>query len=219
MWPFDIPGLLGIGNLVFTEGPKTSSTLTSSPTVSPGDNGDRDRDNTVAAASGNTSPEGNSVNPGAFVAAGVAALTLVILALFVVRRRRSSDESLSKHRELADDDDGGMSTDDETMQNVTAETETPPRKSYIVGENESLQSWDSRRTGMDGQEVYVANVAAMDYRHSPHHMCSSPNCEMCEQKRQQGTRFVMADSGMDGHASFIPSESARQYEHEDTVDL
>jgi len=215
MWPFNIPGFLGFGNLVVSEGSDPPSIVTSTPTVSPGDDGDRDGD--AIGIDKDTSPEGSSVNPGAFVAAGVAALTLVILALFVARRRRNSDESLSKHRELADDDDGDMSTDDETMQNVTAVT--PPRKSYIVGENESLQSWGSREVGEDGQEVFVANVSALDYRHSPHHMCSSPNCEMCEQKRQEGTRFVMADSGMDQHASFVPSESARQYEHEDTVDL
>jgi len=220
MWPFSIPGLLGIGSLEVTEVPDDGSTpapVTPAPVTAP----------TPAPIAGSPvvgiqdrAPSGgDSVNPGAFVAAGVAGLILIIVALFVVRRRRNSDESLSKHRELGDDeDDGGLATDedDETMQNVTIDS-TPPRKSYVVGEDESLRSWDSRHAGADGQEVYVASPA-MDFQHSPHHECSSPTCEACEKKRQQGTKFVMADSGIDT-PTYLPAESDRNYEQEDTVDL
>ena len=212
MQPFNVTGLLGLGNLVVTEG---TGTLTSSPTASPGE-GDGNRDPGVSSI--NASAEDKSVNPGAFVAAALAGLTLVFLALFVAKRRRDSDESLSKHRELQDDEDLGLTTDDDdTLQNREA---IPPRKSYVVGEGESVQSWDSQLVpDHDGQEVYAASPV-MDYQHSPHHMCSSPNCELCEQKRQQGTRFIMADSGKDQHMSFIPSEeNDRDYEHDDTVDL
>ena len=214
MWPFDISGLLGFGNLQVTEG---SDSLTSSPTASPGDGNGTRGDSGVNGINA-ASPEGSSVNPGAFVAAGLAALTLALLALFVARRRRYSDESLSKHRELADDEDAGLTTDDDdTLQNTAA---VPQRKSYVVGEGDSIQSWDSGRNGNDGQEVYAAPSPVMDLHHSPHHMCSSPNCEVCEQKRQQGTRFVMADSSMDQHSSYIHSEeNDRDYEHDDTVDL
>lgn len=220
MWPFRISGLLGIGSLVVTEVPDDGSTPApvATPAAAPTAAPITDRDGPVSGIEDNAPSGGDSVNPGAFVAAGVAGLILIIVALFVVRRRRNnSDESLSKHRELGDDDDdGGLATDedDETMQNVTIDS-TPPRKSYVVGEEESLRSWDSR--GANGQEVYVASPA-MDYQHSPHHECSSPTCEACEMKRQQGTRFVMADSGIDT-PTYLPAESDRNYEQEDTVDL
>jgi len=214
MWPFDIPGFLGFGgNLVVTEG--NGSNSTSTPTASPEGDGTRGG---VAGIEDDTQPEGKNVNPGAFVAAGVAALTLIIVAMFVVRRRRNSDESLSKHRELADDDDeGGLTTDDDDTAIHASTVVTLPQKSYVIGEeNDSLRSWND--PGGDGQEVFVP-----EYQHAPDHMCSSPNCEACEIKRRQGTTFVMADSSLgQEHAtfeSFSPEDSVRQYEHDDTVDL
>ena len=216
MWIFDIPGLLGFGNIAVTDpdangdGNGNGGSATTPPTKPPTD----DNGAIVRGTTDELSPKDDKLNPGAFVAIGVASLILIFVALFVCRRRRrSSDDSLSKHRELPDDEDdeGGMTTDDdETMQ------ASPPRKSYVVGENESLQSWTSRQPG-DGQEVYMA-AAATDYQHSPHHECSSPNCEACEKKRQQGTRFVMADPGIEA-PTYLPADSARQYEQDDTVDL
>lgn len=209
MWPFNITGLLGIGNLEVTEGPTNRETPIPTPSPSrasgtiDGITGGEDR----------SIDGGNSVNPGAFVAAGLAALVLVIVGLFVIRRRRQSDDVMSKHRELQNDDEGGMTTDDDdTLQNVTVAS--PPRKSYIVGENDSLQSWNSRKA-KDGQEVFIAST---QFQHSPHHECSSPNCEACEIKRQQGTRFVLADSSSD-HNEYMMSQSTRNYEQNDTVDL
>lgn len=211
MQSFNVSGLRGLGNLIVTEGSGASA-----PAAAPGDE-DGNRDPGVSSI--NSAADDKSVNPGAFVAAGLAGLTLVLLALFVARRRRYSDESLSKHRELQEDEDLGLTTDDDdTLQQREV---IPQRKSYVVGEADSVQSWDSRKSpGNDGQEVYAASSPVVDYQHSPHHMCSSPNCELCEQKRQQGTRFIMADSGNDQHVSFIPSEeNDRDYEHDDTVDL
>ena len=166
----------------------------------------------------NSQSNGSSVNPGAFVAAAVAVLTLVLVSLFVVRRHRnSSADSQSKHREFTDDeDDLGHETDENTAMSPAG----PVRKSYVVSDNSLEDSFYSGRSGGEGQEIYKAvdrSRQQRDFRYEPHDECSSPNCEACEMKRRSGTKFVAADTGIQ---SLITQDlPPREYEADDTVSL
>ncbi len=145
-----------------------------------------------------SSPSGNNLNPVAFVSAAVAALVVVLLALFFIRRRRRSSDSVSKHRELTDDeDDLGFETDGEAV--------TPPRKSYVLGE--------------DDDTTYNLPRPESTARHGPDEECSSPTCEICEARRQSGTRFLIAENGVEQINSRLPRDSYRNYQADDTVDL
>jgi hypothetical protein len=248
IWTFDIDGLLGFGEVQVEEvappepavnEPDTNSTTSngtgttaepppaaseSAPTPGP-----RTRASppvtTVAGIQNNESRD-RSVNPGAFVAAAMAALALMLVAVFVAKRQRDrSTDSISKHREFHDDEDNdsdlGNETDDNTAMTpipaTTPQSPPPPqqRLAYIVGDDES---WN---TGLSssamGQEMLASPALTELLQHGPHVTCSSPNCEVCELKRQGGTKFVASSAAMDS-----PSREElppRRYEAEDTVSL
>jgi hypothetical protein len=180
---------------------------------------------TVAAGIQNNASRDRSVNPGAFVAAAVAALTLMLVAVFVAKRQRDrSTDSISKHREFHDDEDNdsdlGNETDDNTaMTPIPATPQSPPpppqqRLAYIVGDDES---WNTARSSAVGQEILASPALTELLQHGPHVTCSSPNCDVCELKRQMGTKFVASNAAMDSP----PREELppRRYEAEDTVSL
>lgn len=180
-----VTGLKGFGSMKLENlGNETSS----------GDTGD----DSTSQSRGSPS-SGNNLNPVAFVAAAVAALVVVLLALFFIRRRRQrSSDSVSKHRELTDDeDDLGFDTDGEAA--------TPPRKSYILGEDDDTN--------------YSLPRPESTARHGPDEECSSPTCEICEARRQSGTRFLVAENGVEQINSRLPRDSYRNYQANDTVDL
>lgn len=237
-WTFNVEGLKGFGNVTVDRVDNEGGNVNPSdvtPTPVP-----LDRGIPPVAITGiqDTQASGNGVNPGAFVATAVAALTLVLVALFVIRRHRDkSSDSISKHQELTDDEiDLGNETDEIDLGNETDDYTTmtrappPPQKSYVVGDTSVDGSWITSRSAGEGQEVYAAAVAQHpgyadfsrtreqeDYRHDPYHNCSSPNCVECEMKRQSGTKFVAADHGID--TSITQHLPPREYEADDTVSL
>jgi hypothetical protein len=248
IWNFDINGLLGFGEVQVEEvaspepavnepdnnsttSNNTSTNTTTEPppaaSVSSPTPGPRTRasppSGTVSGIQNNESRD-RSVNPGAFVAAAVAALTLMLVAVFVAKRQRDrSTDSISKHREFHDDEDNdsdlGNETDDNTaVTPIPAMTpQSPPpqqRLAYIVGDDES---WNTGRSSAMGQEILASSALTELLQHGPHVTCSSPNCEVCELKRQMGTKFVASSAAMDSP----PREELppRRYEAEDTVSL
>lgn len=229
-WDFNIDELLGFGDVQVTE-----TVVDTGDDEEDGDVADEDEDGgtpTPGPGTRDVSPvdgtvtgidrsEGSSnrANPGAFVAAAVAFLTLVLVALFIVKRHRYhvSSDSISKHLELTDDDiDMGNETDDNT-----AMTPMPPPLPdvYVVGDDESYIA----NRSSDGHEVYRASLSNHPgfsdiVHHGPNEQCSSPNCQACEAQRQSGTRFVGANAGTESPVSNSDLKP-REYEADDTVSL
>jgi hypothetical protein len=209
-WPFNINGLNGFGDIQVAQGDGGSSNGVVPSDVAPTP-GPVDRGAPPLVAS-QQSESGRGGNPGAFVAAAVAALTLVLVALFVVRRSRSSSsDSLSKHREFTnDEDDLGNETDENTAN-------TPPRKSRIVGDGSLDDSWNSGYTASGRQLQYEGyKTRLQDFQQEPHHECGSATCEACAIDRERGTQFVLADLGMGPTMQNLPP---RVYAADDTVNL
>jgi hypothetical protein len=233
----NIPGFQGFADVLVTleesdtdngdngtEG--TSSPISSAPQTAAPVSSPTDRGIPAAEIQEEDNKSTNGVNPGAPVAAAVAALILILVAMFVVRSRKAEGSIASslKHRELIEYEedhvtDLGMETD--------SNQGTPVRKSYVVGD-ESVGSWGTGPPA-EGQEVYAASLRnenennytydkAIDYfPHGPHHECSSPNCITCETRRQAGTRFVVADTGVSIRQ--LQVDGPRDYETGNTVEL
>jgi hypothetical protein len=110
-WSFDdIPGWRGFSDVGFTlteSQNNNDGSGTSSDRGTGGDGGGSDVTSIQDGTSRNASDDG--VKPGAFVAAGVAALILIILAIFIIQRRNNKhleqvNESM-KHVQMTDDEE------------------------------------------------------------------------------------------------------------------
>jgi hypothetical protein len=226
-WNWNISGFLGFGDIsITTTSNSTAGGGSSSPAPAPTPIAPRAMGPTVSGIQKSEKSK-SRVNPTAPIVASLAAVILIVVATFVVRRRKqNSDDSISKHRELVDDDgdgldpgmetdiDPGMETDEYTADYASART---PPKSYVVGDGDS-----TFEESHQGQEVFAASLEQHqeyeDFRQAPHHQCSSPNCDACEAKRQQGIKFVTAETGFE-HAPHLPPNATRDYDAEDTVSL
>lgn len=148
---------------------------------------------------------GKSANSIAFVAAAAGSLVVILAALFLIRKRRKQSEKADQIRELTDDEyDLGMETNDESYDDGYREETAVPKQAYVL--NDEFSTHESK----NGHEVY-RNV-----RHGPYETCSSPSCDMCEAKRQEGTRFIVANSFDEKHRRST-SSSSRRYAARDTV--
>lgn len=229
---FSIDGLLSVGDLQVQQsagGTPGKATSVGSPTPAPGSNRGTPTPVAVSGIQGTTPNNGGSqANAGAFVAASVAALTLVLVALFVVRRHRNnmSDSVGSKHRELTDDE-GDLENETDDISGISPPRSTP-RKAYVVSDASLDESWNSNYvrspTVEIGQEVYLPtqnrNSQAMmqprNYLLEPHHECASPDCPTCGMARQYGTTTFIPTDDSEAHTHDMP---VRNYSAKDTVDL
>lgn len=180
-WSFDdIPGWRGFSNVGYT--------LTEDGGSSGGDGSDgRDGNGTStdggdrgisSVQGGNQNTSNNDTNPGAFVAAGVAALILIVLAIFIIQRRNKKNleqvnESM-KHIQM---------TDDEEDEHLVAHERSMEKThlSYINDDNDIVSVVDNsiyhdHKGGSDGEgtEVMASHAAP-----------SRENSTFTQQYRQQ----------------------------------
>jgi hypothetical protein len=160
---------------------------------------------------------GRTPNSIAFVAAAAASLGVILAALFLIRRRRKeTDENVTKIRELTDDeDDLGIETNDDSVVNgrtpssyVVGRATVAPKMAYVL--NDEFSTQDSAN---DPPTVYRSA-----HRHGPYETCNSPTCEICAVRRENGTRFIAADSFHETSRT-MSSQRKRNYKTDDTVQL
>ena len=161
----------------------------------------------------------------AIVIAGV--LVLLFFALFV--RRRNRDSYSMKHHSL--DDDGEVLEDDTFFDGASSpgsvlfDPNATPRKSHIVGEEDSIfsgwtgydmagrnldDSYDGPRRG--GPRGVDEHAMTQDV-----HRCASATCEICELRRQAGIQFLPTMPSHSGDS--VPENATRVYETRDTIAL
>jgi hypothetical protein len=204
---------LGFSNVNVNEGGDGGVTSDEGDNVTLGNNTaapDGDRGG-IDAVQGGQAPDDddNKVNPGAFVAAGLAALILVLVALFVTRRRRStSEEEALKLQNLTDDED--MEAETNSLRSglhsgLYSDSNSPARKSYVV-EDASEGEW-TKDPDNEGREVDYVTTFRDSQAYS-----TAPSWN------QGSTRFIVTDSAVEPLA-LIPDVSDRHYVAEDTVNL
>jgi len=158
----------------------------------------------VAAVQGpqnRVAPDDGRLSAGAAVGIAFAALAVVLLAVFAVRRKRrqSSSRDIKPVLTVDDEDDALMAYSD--MQ------EEP--KVHVLGEEDSLML-------SQGEAVEVMSVMQTDAARQ-HEYCSSPSCDICEQRRQSGgVQFVETATAL---PESLPPDATRSYVADDTVTL
>jgi hypothetical protein len=169
---------------------------------------------TVAgSATGVERDEGLNAGGAVGIAAGCLALLLILVLL--VRRRQDSDEV--SHLKLEEE---GEDTFIHELDSASQPShDYSPRNAHIVGEEDSIFSgW----TGYPGKDAFNDDQSEgvegiLGVRHGDVHVCASATCEACEKKRRQGLQFMPTGSPL--RPLGLPSDAARDYVAEDTVEL
>jgi hypothetical protein len=194
LYTLAIPGV-SIEDVQVTQGSSQPDVISNeSPAPGPSDRGITP---SPIASVEKTQNSSNGPSPGAFVAVAGAALTLILVALFVIRRRHDaiSVESQSKHREFTDDlGDIGEETGDDNSAN--SPIPPAPRKSYVISEQSLDESWNNAAI-REGQDVHAGSDSNARHQSSQ-------------------TTFMVADGALDPGLMNLPR---RNYETGDTVHL
>ena len=228
----NIQGLLGIavaGSGVTTGGGGTGVVVPEvpEPTQAPVD-GEVDTNRTVVGVQGPGGEpiESDDPNYGLIVGATAGALFVSLLALLLFRRKseqRNESEATRalKHRQFTEDEDdmhsGRGDTEDgmskPPIARVINDSDDGTIETSYVSSNRSGQRPVALPVPFDKDEIHALSLAEIEA-----HECSSPNCEICEAKRQRGAiHFVRASvDSLNGAVRSLPS---RQYVSNDTVEL
>jgi hypothetical protein len=162
---------------------------------------------------------GERTKAGPFIGAAAGALALLLLLVIFVRRSRGhQDDEEVTHLKLQDDGDTTF------IQELASDDGTPERNylsrgAHVVGENDSIFSdW----TGYSGKRPKDANgrdrnTGRLGHISTDVHQCSSATCEVCEQRRQLGVKFIAA--GSPPRPDSLPNNASRDYAANDTVSL
>jgi hypothetical protein len=172
-------------------------------------------DGTNRVVQGNNSIEDEGLNAGGAVGIAAGCLAMLLLLVLLVRRRNDSDEV--SHLKLEEEGE------DTFIHEIdTASSEHSPRNAHVVGEEDSIfsgwtgypakgvASYDDDSQGVEG---------ILGKRHGDVHACASATCEVCELKRRQGLGLQFIPTGSPPRPLGLPSDAARDYVAEDTVEL
>lgn len=165
---------------------------------------------------GEGSNDDDGLGPAGIVLISVSAVALVLAALFLVNRRRNSSQL--SHVYL--DDDGSVMKDIGDEDTDTSSQKT--RQAHVLGEEDSIASaWTGQRQDGTGYgNGYVGpDQSSLRKTLSTHdvHTCNSSLCEICEMQRKSDPTFIV--TGTPSPPPRLPSDAAREYLAEDTVDL
>jgi MYXO-CTERM domain-containing protein len=182
-----------------TSGNATGGNATAGVTPDGGDNGDKEIAPVVASAESQNSGLSGG---GAFGVAMAALVLVALLALLLRRRRRNRNGDLAKHEQIQD-------VGDDTFMIES------PEKSRYTDDDSAFGS----RYGMYPEGKSESMLLGAKSMNQDVHKCSSATCTLCESRRQAGLMFLPAK----GPARRVPapdlSDSMREYESEDTVNL
>lgn len=131
-----------------------------------------------------------------------------------VAAKRNGDINLTEDISFADSGVSGAFPDDEIEV-------SPRRLVHVVDEQNSLiSSWEIPTSGkeqlLDESEIVPEGQSPSEVHGSKGHSCSSPNCVLCEQKRQSGVRFIETQLPQ---PETVPQDAERSYVASDTVEL
>ena len=158
--------------------------------------------------------DSSNLTAGGIVGVVVAGLAVLFLVLFASRNRRGARRAgaAMKHRQFtADDDDSNAAYVGEEDYHKDKAAE---RMVHIVGEDDSLLEAETD-DGQAQQLLYATSKLAEDQSLTSH-SCSSPNCELCEMKRQSGVAFVQTG---EPKRPRLPPDAERSYILSDTIEL
>jgi len=184
-------------------------------------------------------PNDGQISAGAAVGIAVAAVAVLLCALFAASRRRrrrggTEDELKQIHSPFTMDEDEDDVGDVDTY---VLETTVPSRRMvHVMGEDDSLLTDQDRPDDevrgassiMSGpmmamrEEDYTDGAGSTTHRDDGHdrdHRCSSPNCRTCEERRQGGITFVRTYASPPAHPEGVPQDAIRDYVADDTVFL
>lgn len=141
----------------------------------------------------------------------------------------SMTASQMKHRQMTDDEDDiehdiAVAPDAQLSANITVLSADNPRVAHIVGEpNSVISTWSDNYTDVGSEDDHASESGNEDVFafHAKEEWCSSPNCELCEMKRQQGLRFVRTTtkSSDEGSGNVAITNDNRDYPAQDTIEL
>jgi hypothetical protein len=178
------------------------------------DPGDGTGVNNIQSGTNAVADEGLTAGGAVGIAAGCLALLLLLVLL--VRRRRDSDEV--SHLKL--EEEGEATFIHELDSASQPSNEYSPKNVHVVGEEDSIFSgW----TGYPAKDAAFSDdhsegvEGILGQRHGDVHACASATCEVCERRRQQGLQFIA--TGSPPRPGGLPSDAARDYVAEDTVEL
>jgi hypothetical protein len=172
--------------------------------------------NTVSGLTGQESYSSDSrLSAGGYVGVAVAGLAVAFLCLFASRHRRgtrSSEQVALKHRQFTHDDESDGANVSRGGDGDFDVEEASDRLAYVDGDEFSIIS------DLAAAEQLLYNSSKLaDGQSLADHFCSSPNCVLCEQKRQRGVTFVPIQEPT--HPSRLPLDAKRDYLSADTVIL
>jgi hypothetical protein len=190
----------GIENIDFdasAEGPAVAKTVAGSATAVERDEG---------------------LNAGGAVGVAAGCLALLLILALLVRRRQDSDEV--SHLKLEEGEDTFIIELDSASQ---PSNEYNSRNAHVVGDEDSIFSGWSGYPDKDAfnDDLSKGIEGILGVRHGDVHVCASATCEACEKKRRQGLQFMSTGSppGSPPRPVGLPSDAARAYAAEDTVEL
>lgn len=159
----------------------------------------------------NTSPDDGRLSAGGIVGVTLGVLVVVLVGVVAAQRRNrimAQNEDLLKHVQYTYDEDDGESV---VVHDVTLQSPVSNRRVHVIDEDDSLIS-NPLSTRM---EMPMLSSPAMEGLH--HEWCSSPNCEVCEWRRQSGgVQFIAPETLFTDH---VPYDAQRHYGSNDTVEL
>lgn len=176
----------------------------------------------------------SAVSPGGVSAIATASMILIIIIIVFARSRQESQQR--RHHDLARYDDriylkqdfDGIETFATTADNSANlqgylygdETESQSAMSGWSGDSASQTAGPSLRQ-FDNDPLAAAQTICHDERHismdDTEHLCSSPTCEACEQKRTTGLQFRPVT--MPGYGSGPLRNATRDHREDNTVQL
>lgn len=175
------------------------------------------------------SREGDTLETGGWIAIAGAALLLLSLCLcFCCNRRARKDREVVAYAKNFDDGNSSIVTDNHNEELVASRAavfvdedyKAPPEHAPVDDEEEIAvaPSIQPVRTGLyfDPVEQPSSDVPFDEIQplHGPNQWCSSPTCNLCEERRQDGSLAVSAPSWYQ-----VPDLPQRGYIQDDTVDL
>lgn len=180
-----------------------------------GSGDDSGGDTAKAVRGSNAIEEDEGLNAGGAVGIAAGCLAIMLLLVLLVKRRQDSDEV--SHLKLEEEGENTFIHELDTASQPS--NEYSPRNAHVVGEEDSIFSgwtgYPTKDNSFDDQSEGVEGV--LGARHGDVHHCSSATCEVCEKKRQQGLKFI--GTGSPPRPVGLPSDAARDYVEEDTVEL